>query len=77
MDKLDNMHKKAIYNREYNKKAYAQLNCRIKKSDKEYITNYCNNHHNISLAKFIVSACKYCIDNNINLTGTDSGQEDN
>ena len=77
MDKLDNMHKREIsYKDKYNIDHYANISIRIKPLDKQIIKQYADNY-NLSLAKFIVSACKYCIDNDIRLTDTESGQEDN
>lgn len=63
------MHKKfsqAEYTRKYNKVNYRQLKADIKPDDYLIIDSYCKKS-NISKAKFIVKACKYCIDNDIQL----------
>ena len=51
----------------YNRANYKQLKAHIKPDDYAMIDNYCKST-NISKAKFIVGACKYCIDNNIDLS---------
>lgn len=43
-----------------------QINATLNISDYDYIDNYCKNN-NISKARLIVSACRYCIENNIDL----------
>lgn len=54
--------------KKYNlKRNVKQLTASVKPDDYAMIDNYCKST-NISKAKFIVGACKYCIDNNIDLT---------
>lgn len=53
-------------NARYTAKTYKQLKVNIKPEDYETIANHCTDH-NISKAKFIVAACKYCINNDIDL----------
>ncbi len=50
----------------YNKANYKQLNINIKPEDFDLIDAYCTST-GISKAQLIVKACKYCINNNINL----------
>lgn len=50
----------------YNKKHYRNISIRLQPNDVILIDNHCK-ENNISKAKFIVAACKYCIDNNIKL----------
>ena len=52
------------YKTEYAKQNYKRLVADIKPSDFTMIDNFCKSQ-NISKAHFIVSACKYIIDNNI------------
>lgn len=51
----------------YNKANYKQLNINLKPDDFSIIDQHCKSH-GISKAAFIVGACKYCIDNNIDLS---------
>lgn len=51
----------------YNAKTYKQLKVNVKPLDYNIIDQYCNKH-GISKAAFVVGACKYCIDNNIDLS---------
>ena len=51
----------------YNKANYKQLNINVKPDDFNIIDQHCKSH-GISKAAFIVGACKYCIDNNIDLS---------
>ena len=69
MDKLDNMHKKAMTQAErssnYKKRQNIQrIVIDLKPEDYNIISNYCKNN-NISKTSFIVKSCKYIIDNNI------------
>lgn len=48
----------------YNKVHYKQLKANIKPDDYNIIDAHCKDKK-ISKAQFIVAACKYCIDNNI------------
>lgn len=48
----------------YNKENYKQLKANIKPDDYNIIDARCKDKK-ISKAQFIVAACKYCIDNNI------------
>ena len=43
------------------------LNITISVSNYDIIDKFCKDN-NISKAKFVVAACRYCIDNNIDLT---------
>lgn len=52
------------YTQTYNKLNYKQLKVDIKPEDYSFIDEYCK-ENKISKAKFIVKACKYCIDNEI------------
>ena len=57
------------YMREYrskNKDNIKQLKADIKPDDYNIIDAYCKGN-GVSKAQFIVAACKYCIDNNIDL----------
>lgn len=57
------------YMREYrskNKDNIKQLKADIKPDDYNIIDTYCKGK-GVSKAQFIVAACKYCIDNNIDL----------
>lgn len=57
------------YMREYrskNKNNIKQLKADIKPDDYNIIDAYCKGK-GVSKAQFIVAACKYCIDNNIDL----------
>ena len=67
--------KKNEYNIEYNAKNYKQLKAFIKPDDYLTIDNYCKNS-NISKARFIVAACKYCIDNNIDPVAAGAEQQE-
>lgn len=48
----------------YNKKHYRNISIRLQPNDVILIDTHCK-ENNISKAKFIVAACKYCIDNKI------------
>ncbi|MDE6709786.1 MAG: hypothetical protein K2J76_04795 [Oscillospiraceae bacterium] len=50
----------------YNKENYKQLKVNVKPNDYNTIDNYCKGK-GVSKTQFIVAACKYCIDNNIDL----------
>lgn len=50
----------------YNKENYKKIQANVKPNDYNMIDDYCKKN-DISKAKFIVEACKYCIDNNIDL----------
>lgn len=50
----------------YNKENYKQLKANIKPDDYNVIDTYCKGK-GVSKAQFIVAACKYCIENNIDL----------
>lgn len=67
---MDEMNKrefdKVKYNKIYNKLNYKQLKANLKPDDYMMIDNYCK-MSNISKAKFIVAACRYCIENNVKL----------
>lgn len=52
--------------RKYNEKNYKQLSTMVKPIDYELIDNYCKTN-GISKAKLIVSCCKYCINNNVDI----------
>lgn len=52
------------YTKKYNKEKYKQLKAEISPEDYNLIDEQ-SKKLNISKAKFIVAACKYCIDNNI------------
>lgn len=54
------------YTKNYNREKYKQLKVEISPEDYIFIDEQCKKL-NISKAKFIVAACKYCIDNNIKL----------
>lgn len=54
-------------NKKYNDKSYKKLQALIKPNDYDMIDKFCKDN-NISKAKFVVAACRYCIDNNIDLT---------
>ena len=66
MDNMDKLHKQIKRQNEYNKKNYANISIRIKPNDNTIIDEYCKKT-GISKAKFIVRACKYCIENKIEL----------
>lgn len=51
----------------YNKANYKQLNINLKPDDFSIIDEHCKDH-GISKAAFVIGACKYCIDNNIDLS---------
>lgn len=53
--------------RKYNDKNYKQLTAMIKPEDYIFIDNYCKTN-DISKAKLIVNCCKYCINNDIDIT---------
>ena len=53
-------------NQKYSAKTYKRLSTNIKIADYDLIDNYCKNN-NISKAKLIVAALKYCFENDINL----------
>lgn len=79
MNKLDNMHKKLTQterNKRYeNKHKIQQLKIALKPSELEIIDNL-KNRWNTTNKDTILKACKYCVDNNINLTATDNRAED-
>ena len=52
------------YTKNYNKEKYKQLKAEISPDD-YYLIDEQSKKLNISKAKFIVAAIKYCIDNNI------------
>lgn len=54
-------------NRKYMEKTYKALQVQVKPDDYYIIDEYCKSK-DISKAKFIVTACKYIIDNNIDLS---------
>lgn len=54
------------YKKNFNKLNYKRINLNIKPADFDIIDRYCKDI-GISKAKFIIAACKYCIDNNIDL----------
>lgn len=51
-----------------------QLQVKIASADYNMIDAYCKNN-NVSKAKFVVGACKYCIDNNIDLSSATASSE--
>lgn len=53
--------------KKYHAKTYRNLQMSVKIADYEIVDNYCKSA-NISKASFIINACKYCIDNNIDLS---------
>ena len=57
---------KIAYNQEYNKKNYKQLKVEVKHDIYIMIDDYCKDK-GISKATLITRACKYIIDNNINI----------
>ena len=59
--------------KKYNKANYKQLKLNVKPEVYEMIENY-TERKGISKAAFIVAACKYCIENNIDLK-TDKNRE--
>lgn len=52
--------------RKYNEKNYKQLQAMVKPEDYFFIDSYCKTN-GISKAKLIVSCCKYCINNNVDI----------
>lgn len=62
---MGNSHTKAV--NKYNTKNYKKIQANIKPTDYELINNYCKTN-NISKAQLIVSCCKYCIENDIDIT---------
>ena len=50
----------------YNKENYKQLKANVKPDDYNTIDAYCKGK-GVSKTQFIVAACKYCIDNDIDL----------
>lgn len=65
MDKNEKFNK-IKYNAEYNAKNYKKMAITIKPDDYNTIDSFCK-ANGISKAKFIIAACKYCIDNDIDL----------
>lgn len=69
-DFMDNMHKnskaKIKANAKYTAKTYSQLKVSVKPSDYEIIDEHCKSK-GISKASFIVKACRYCIDQGVEL----------
>ena len=61
---------KNAYNIGYNKTNYKQLKAFIKPNDYNLINEYCK-ANNVSKANLIVKACKYVINNGINLDDID------
>ena len=61
---------KNAYNMAYNKVNYKQLKVEVKPTIYIMIDDYCK-QNNISKAMFIARACKYCIDNNIDINNVD------
>lgn len=57
-------HTKAV--NKYNAKNYKKIQANIKPIDYELIDNYCKTN-GISKAQLIVSCCKYCINNDIDI----------
>ena len=66
---MDNNNKfdKVKYNNEYNSRNYKKMTMTLKPDDIDIIDNYVSKL-GISKAKFIIAACKYCIDNNIDIS---------
>lgn len=58
---------KNAYNTAYNKTNYKQLKIEVKHDIYYIIDSYCKNN-NISKATFITRACKYIIDNEIDIS---------
>ncbi|MDE6149043.1 MAG: hypothetical protein K2F81_02975 [Ruminococcus sp.] len=74
-DKINkNSQAKIQANARYTAKTYKQLKVSVKPEDYEIIANHCTDHK-ISKAKFIVAACKYCIDNHIDLNNINTNKE--
>ena len=65
-----NSDNKNAYNIGYNKVNYKQLKAFIKPNDYNLIDDYCK-AKNVSKANLIVKACKYVINNDINLDDID------
>ena len=69
-DFMDNMHKnskaKIKANAKYTAKTYSQLKVSIKPSDYKIIDEHCKSK-GISKARFIVKACKHCIENDVKI----------
>lgn len=57
---------KKEYKKEYAKTHYKRILAEVKPEDYNIIDTYCKNR-GVSKTQFIVSACKYCIDNDIDL----------
>ena len=53
--------------RKYNEKNYKKIQANIKPVDYELIDSYCKTN-GISKAQLIVNCCKYCIENDIDIT---------
>lgn len=66
-NKPKNSPAKIAANNRYSAKHYKQLKANIKPDDYAIIDTYVKQHCT-SKAKFIVAACKYCIDNQIDLS---------
>ena len=64
-------------NRKYkDSKNIKQMNIDLKPNEIEMINNG-KEKYGMGKKEFIVKCCKYCIDNNIDLTDPESKQEDN
>lgn len=57
---------KKEYKKEYSKTHYKRILAEVKPDDYNVIDAYCK-CKGVSKAQFIVAACKYCIENNIDL----------
>ena len=79
MNKLDNMHKPLTQverNKRYEQRAeITQFKLNLKPTEQNIIDTLAEMVR-LNKKATILAACKYCIDNNINLTATDSRAED-
>lgn len=66
MDNITKEFNKNEYIKEFNKKNYVQIKIQVRPDFKTDLQVYCQKHK-ISVAGFIQKACKYCIDNDIEL----------
>lgn len=66
MDNIDKNRNKINYNNAYNKKNYVQVKINVRPEFKTELQVHCQ-EHKMSVAGFIQKACKYCIDNDIEL----------
>lgn len=67
MENLDKLHKeKNRIKTEYNRQKYKQLKAFIQPSDYKIIDEHCKSK-GISKARFIVKACRYCIEKDVEL----------